>query len=447
MSSPAIWTPEQVLALAPDATSAKAGRELSQARKWLRLGRSETTVWGELQGSAKDPYRACVDLGETAFSCTCPSRKFPCKHTLGLLLALAQQPGAFDTVAPPAWAVAWLEARRARALKKSEKSDLQASDGIDLAAQAKRVAARESKVAAGVADTLRWLTDIARMGLAEAQSQPLEFWQRLSARLIDAQAPGLAGQVVELASAAASGDGWQDRMLEATSRIFALASGYTRLSALPSGTQADIRSALGWTVDQDALLSQPGVRDVWLSLGHRVIDANPLATRTPLRTRRAWLLGRKTGRAALLLSFAVGAQPFEAATPAGADIDAELVFYPGAASIRALAKRCFGASSDPFPFGFGGIDANLAAYGEAIAANPWLPQHPMRLGAVSITRWKNAWHVCDAAGDALPISPRFAEIWRLVALSGGLPLDLFGEWDGETVCPISAWADGRTVAL
>ena len=447
MSSPAIWTPEQVLALAPDAASAKAGRELSQARKWLSLGRSETTLWGELQGSAKEPYRACVDLGETAFSCTCPSRKFPCKHALGLLLAVAQQPGDVDNAEPPAWVVEWIEARRTRAQKKTEKAELKASDVIDRAAQAKRVEARESKVGAGVADTLRWLTDLARMGLAEAQSQPLEFWQRLSARLIDAQAPGLASQVIECGSAAASGDGWQDRMLEATSRMYALATGYTRLDALPADTQADIRSALGWTVDQDALLAQSGVRDEWLSLGNRVNDANPLAARAPLRTRRAWLLGRKTGHAALLLSFAVGAQSFEAAVPAGAEMDAELVFYPGAAPIRALVKHRFGASFGPSPFGFGSIEVNLAAYGEAIAANPWLPQHPMRLDAVSPTRWRNAWHVCDTTGDALPVSPRFVEIWKLVALSGGLPLALFGEWDGETLYPISVWADGRTVAL
>jgi len=35
------WTPEQVLALAPDAASAKNGRGLATARKWAALGTHE----------------------------------------------------------------------------------------------------------------------------------------------------------------------------------------------------------------------------------------------------------------------------------------------------------------------------------------------------------------------------------------------------------------------
>ena len=43
-----------------------------------------------------------------AFKCTCPSRKFPCKHSLGLFLILAQQPAAMTETAPPAWTIEWL---------------------------------------------------------------------------------------------------------------------------------------------------------------------------------------------------------------------------------------------------------------------------------------------------------------------------------------------------
>ena len=43
-------------------------------------------VWGECQGSAAAPYRTAVDLSGPAYRCSCPSRKFPCKHALALLL-------------------------------------------------------------------------------------------------------------------------------------------------------------------------------------------------------------------------------------------------------------------------------------------------------------------------------------------------------------------------
>jgi uncharacterized Zn finger protein len=99
---PSSWTTEQVLSLAPDASSAKAGRDLAAARKWLTLGQEGQAVWGECQGSGKSPYQTQIDLSEPAFRCTCPSRKFPCKHGLGLLLLRVDQPAAFPQQTAPA---------------------------------------------------------------------------------------------------------------------------------------------------------------------------------------------------------------------------------------------------------------------------------------------------------------------------------------------------------
>ena len=39
------WTTEQILALAPDAGSAKSGRELAAPRKWVTLGQDEGSAW------------------------------------------------------------------------------------------------------------------------------------------------------------------------------------------------------------------------------------------------------------------------------------------------------------------------------------------------------------------------------------------------------------------
>ena len=99
------WTTEQVLALAPDPASAKAGKDLAgQRKKWANLGQDERAAWGECQGSGSKPYQTKIDLSEPAFSCSCPSRKFPCKHGLGLFLMLAQQPALFASGTPPACA-------------------------------------------------------------------------------------------------------------------------------------------------------------------------------------------------------------------------------------------------------------------------------------------------------------------------------------------------------
>src|SRR5262249_1142903 len=187
------WTTEQILALAPDAASAKAGQGLAAARKWLKLGADEQTAWGLCQGSGKDPYQAQIDLTEPAFRCSCPSRKFPCKHGLGLFLLLGSSAAAFKEKKRPDWVVEWMLSRAKRAEQRAEKQARpEAGDKIvDEAAQAKRAAGREAKVTAGLRELELWLRDIARGGLAAVQSQPPNFWERTAARLVDAQAPGV----------------------------------------------------------------------------------------------------------------------------------------------------------------------------------------------------------------------------------------------------------------
>ncbi len=74
-----------MLALAPDAASQRAAAGLGPPR-WSGAGAAGDLVWGLCAGSAKQPYQAIVDLAGPAYKCSCPSRKFPCKHALALLL-------------------------------------------------------------------------------------------------------------------------------------------------------------------------------------------------------------------------------------------------------------------------------------------------------------------------------------------------------------------------
>src|SRR5215207_1211146 len=265
---------DQILALAPDPGSAKAGQGLASRRKWLALGRSDRAAWGECQGSAREPYRTQIDLTEPAFRCSCPSRKFPCKHGLGLFLLLANEPAAFDHGAPPAWVAEWLD-RRDQSATQRDLKPAPAPTATDpqkkrVTAQAKTAAAREIKVAAGVEELGRWLRDLIRQGLAGAQSRPYSFWESMAARMVDAQAPGLARMLRALAGIPASGEGWQARLLEQLALLHLLLEGYQRIETLPINTQADIRTAIGWSQNQDDLLAAAGLRDRWQIIGQRV---------------------------------------------------------------------------------------------------------------------------------------------------------------------------------
>ncbi|WP_206305728.1 SWIM zinc finger family protein, partial [Actinacidiphila soli] len=111
------WTADQVLALAPDASSRKAGAKLAAPAPWSGTGAAGPAVWGLCAGSGSNPYRTVIDTAGPGYKCSCPSRKFPCKHALGLLLLWsggAVGPATPDS--PPDWVAEWLDARRSREL-------------------------------------------------------------------------------------------------------------------------------------------------------------------------------------------------------------------------------------------------------------------------------------------------------------------------------------------
>jgi hypothetical protein len=94
-----------------------------------------------------------------------------------------------------------------------------------------------------------------------------------------------------------------------------------------------------------------------------------------------------------------------------------------------------------------GLAQAAAAYGGAVACNPWIEHFPASIDAVTPVRINDTWWVRDAAGDGWPLASDFAAAWPLLAVSGGTPVPVFGEWDGEGFWPLSVWADGRLVLL
>ncbi|TIU37259.1 MAG: SWIM zinc finger family protein, partial [Mesorhizobium sp.] len=102
-------------ALAPDQASLSAASRLTRQSNWPRLEKSDQLglLWGECQGSGSNPYRVVVDTGDHGYKCTCPSRKFPCKHTLALMWIAATTPASFTAAgSTPEWVNDWLGRRR-----------------------------------------------------------------------------------------------------------------------------------------------------------------------------------------------------------------------------------------------------------------------------------------------------------------------------------------------
>ena len=435
------WAPEQVLALAPDAASARAARALATPRPWSETGASEGAVWGRFAGSAPTPYQVAVDLAGPAFRCSCPSRKVPCKHAMGLLLLWAVRPDTVPAAAAPEWAEEWLATATRRAEgAPAPAGRAPAGRAPDPAARAKRAADRAERIAAGLDELDRWLRDLVRQGLGAAQSQPYRFWDTVAARMVDAQAPGVGGQVRRMAGAV-HGEGWPGRLLEQAGRLHLVTTAWPRRGSLPPDTQADLRTVLGWPVPADDVLAGPRSRARW----HVV--ARTVSEEERVRAQRTWLVS--TGaQPALVLDFAHGGAPLPADLVLGSVVDAELAYYPGAFPLRALVAHRHGP---PQPMtelpGHAAIDGALAAHARALAANPWLERFPVVLSAVVPGRRGDGWVVRDRDGAALPLGPVDDRAWRLAALSGGHSVGLVAEWWDARLWPLSVWADGRLVSL
>ncbi len=442
------WTIDQVLALAPDASSVKAGQGLANPGKWVRLEKNDRSLWGECQGSGSNPYRTQVDLAGPAFNCSCPSRKFPCKHGLGLMLILAGKPQHVKEGQPPAWVTEWISKREASAEKKTAKAQAEAAP-VDPETAAKReadrekrAAKREARVRSGLGELQTWLSDVIRQGLAHAQQQPSQFWDGMAARMVDCQAPGIARMLRELPSVLASGDGWADRALSELGRIQLLLHGFQRIESLPEALRQDVRTVIGWTVGDEDLAKTTPVSDRWQVVGQRVEEEDRF------RVQRTWLIGEQTRRAALSLSFSAAGQPLDVSLVPGVTIDAELVFHPSAAPMRAVVKQRRG-EPEPMkaPAAVAGFSEALDVTSGMLAGNPWLERFPWCVRECVPIQADDQWLLRDAEGAAVPLARHFAHPWPLLALSGGNPMTVFGEWNGRVLLPLSVFAEGRFVSF
>ncbi|RPE41370.1 SWIM zinc finger protein [Streptomyces sp. Ag109_O5-1] len=441
------WSADQVLALASDAASRKAGSRLGAAGPWSGAGSCEEgTVWGLCKGSGSKPYQTIVDIAGPAgpaYKCSCPSRKFPCKHALGLLLLWAGEDDAVPTVAQaPDWAEQWIAGRRKRSEDKRPAGGGSSPAAADPEAARRRAEKRAERVTAGATELEQRLTDLLRGGLAAAEQARYGLWEETAARMVDAQAPGLAARVRELGAIPASGPGWPVRLLEECALLHLLDQGWLRRDRLPEGLAATVRSRIGLPASADG----PPVRDRWLVLAqYDTVDVK-------LTTRRIWLHGAGTGRTALLLSYGAAGRAPELALPVGLALDAELSAYPGTGGHRAALGERFAAPA-PLPLRPPGIPTARAAarYGEALREDPWLESVPVTLERVVPVPDGDSWQLADADSKlALPLTPAARSrpgLWQLVALSGGAPVTVFGECGHRGFTPLTAWAEGAGEAV
>ena len=422
-------TEDQILALAPDEASKKAGKELANPSKWISKGASEQALWGECQGSGSKPYQTQIDLNNTAFKCSCPSRKFPCKHGIALGLLYARQPNIFTEKESPAWVAEWIGKRAQKEEKKAEKTE----KPVDEAAQAKRQQAREKKVAEGIEELLIWIKDIVRHGIINIPDKGYAYWEGMAKRMVDAQSPGLAGMVKALGSTNFFKEGWQSTFVDKLLDVYLIAKGYQNKESLDTLVLQDIRNWIGFTISQDELKQQQGVFDTWLVLGKQITEDDNLTV------ERNWLYGTTSNRYALVLQFIIRGQGATVLLSPGMFIEAELVYYSSASPLRASVKRQV-TSSPSIPKQLFTSWKEVAQEETSICSNfPVRSERPYIISEILLVQYNGGWWLKDKNNDMVAIKEDFAGIWKLLAISGGYPLNMVVVGKERLYQPLGVW--------
>jgi hypothetical protein len=181
--------------LAPNAAAIKNARGVVLKRKLVGLFRSSdgTLLFGDCKGSGAENYRPSADFADPSkpvFRCTCPSRQFPCKHSLALLYAHAQG-GKFVEKEVPTDISEKRTKIQVRAEKKKEEADKPRE--LDPKAQQRKDSALKKKIQSQLEgiDLLESLvTDLIRAGLGTLNAKSARQIEEQAKQLGNADMPG-----------------------------------------------------------------------------------------------------------------------------------------------------------------------------------------------------------------------------------------------------------------
>lgn len=414
--------------LAPDQASLNAANKLLKPAKWPLKGQASDIhcIWGQCQGSGANPYFTMANLQDHGYKCTCPSRKFPCKHVLALMWQYAEGAADFNESAPPEWVNDWLSRRRKAGNQPDTGEQPKTKKNIQTtgedqakplspeeqakkdAAKAKRAAQTKAKtqadISAGLTECQQWINDQLRTGLAPFIDEARERCRRIAARLVDAKATSLASRLDELPAKLMELPNEQqlDVAIQELGKIVLLCQAW-----FSNQEDHDARSAIATVENREQVLSHQDVlrcQGVWETVGEKTSTR-----RDGLISHATWLLkiDDPAPTFALLLDYYPASVGRRELVPAiGHQIEGNLAFYPSRCPLRAFIvehKVVTAESTGAWPLSQQDL---YLGYQQHLASVPWAEWYPHLLPAGRILRDKknHYWWQSQDGEQAVPLS-------------------------------------------
>lgn len=410
-------TEEQIIQLAPDASSVKAGKGLATATKWVLLEYSERAIWGHCQGSGKTPYQTVIEVKNIAFKCSCPSRKFPCKHGLGLLFLYTAHPDLFRQAEEPDWVADWLSRREEKAEKKEQKAKNETP--VDKASQAKRQALRHKKVLNGIDDLQIWMKDLLRNGLLNIPERAYTLFDSMARRMVDAQAPGFANRLRTMQEIDFYDENWKYILTDHLGKLYLLSESYKNLEKQPEEWQCEIRTQTGYPQAKEEVLAGDAIADLWMVLHKRSRKVNELNTET------YWLYGQQSRRFATYLNFITPGSLPEVNLVPGSVYEGQLCFYKGVNTLRALFKSSELSQNTFVPAFCKDLEEAVSRYREALQQNPFTEDLPILADNLRLAVKGNLFYLQDVNNKLVPVKVEDTTHIDILSVTGGKPFSAF----------------------
>ncbi|KAF0247414.1 MAG: SWIM zinc finger-containing protein, partial [bacterium] len=94
------------------------------------------------------------------------------------------------------------------------------------------------------------------------------------------------------------------------------------------------------------------------------------------------------------------------------------------------------------------ISEFFSVYTKAIAETPWLERFPIALENIRVLFSEKGWQLIDKEGYILTLGEsQSTNYWQLLALSGGHPIKIFGEWYLDQVWPLTIYVDNQFYSI
>jgi len=395
--------------------------------------RTGTVVFAEMSVSIDQPHQVAFDTATNQSCCSCPFLPKPCLHVEALQLLVAREgESEFEvTETAPKWVLGLPPSSNQK--PETFKPETLQPNPLE-------------RLQPGFEDLETWLLDALRRGVATAVSEDPDFFKNIASRLADASMRGLSRSIRMLGAVPSDHPDWPERTAAVLADAALALHAFRRREHLSEALLCDLEAVVGISQKKETVRAEgETLRDAWAVVGKAEEQVEE-----QLRQRRTWLLGAGSGRYALLLEYAFGGEAgFLPGFEPGSVLEGELVFYPSAWPHRALASETIKAlpqTVENLP-GFEIIEDMVRTCAAALGKQPWLQAFPAVLQHVTPFCQKKQFFIADLAGKQIPLANPESVCWSLMALSGGHPLPIFGEWNGKTFTVFSALANERLIPL